>query len=218
MQLRTWQCDSVRAYGSVLRMQSPGRIKLEDCTAEREPNLVPPCPNCLLGFLLAWAVPQTVHRYCLEPPAVTSQSHGVRVLVIQPTGICSLCSKWHSNPVFLTNIECFQDWSWQCRCGDQAGWEEHCCAFHQNGIQTLYRFQDRETPCIQEEGLIMLLTIAKCSKPYWNPWHQSTCCKPFPWVKASMAAGWFLWVSSICTAYSQRPKWDRGAASRSVSK
>lgn len=130
----------------------------------------------------------------------------------------SLCSKWHSNPVFLTNIECFQDWSWQCRCGDQTGREEHCCAFHQNGIQTLYRFQDRETPCIQEEGLIMLLTIAKCSKPYWNPWHQSTCCKPFPWVKASMAAGWFLWVSSICTAYSQRPKWDRGAASRSVSK
>lgn len=127
----------------------------------------------------------------------------------------SLCSKWHSCPVFLTNTECCQDWSRQCRCGDQAGQQEHCCAFHQNGIQTLYRVQGREIAHIQEGSLITLLTMGMCSKPCWNPWHWSMSCKPFAWAKA---ARWFSQVSSICTACSQSPEWGRGTAGRSVSK
>lgn len=126
----------------------------------------------------------------------------------------SLCSKWHSSPVFLTNTECCQGWSWQWGCGDQAGPEEHHCAFHQNGIQMLYRVQATETACIQERSSITFLTMGMSSKPCWNPWHWSKCCKPFPWVKASKAARWFPWVSRVCTACSQSPKWGRGAASR----
>lgn len=47
------QLCAVGAYGSVLRMQNPGRIKLEDCTAKRETSLLQ-----LLGISLAWAVPK----------------------------------------------------------------------------------------------------------------------------------------------------------------
>lgn len=125
----------------------------------------------------------------------------------------SLCSKWHSSPVFITNIEGCQDWSWQCRCGDQPG-QEHCWAkWNPNVIQS-----PGQGKRLHSGSLIMLLTLGMCSRPCGNPWHWSTCCEPFAWVKASKAARWFLRVSSICTACSQSPKWGRGTASRSVSK
>lgn len=35
----------------------PCGIKLEECTAQREPNLLQPCPSCSLGIHVAWAIP-----------------------------------------------------------------------------------------------------------------------------------------------------------------
>lgn len=74
MQLGTCQC-AVGAYGSVLKMQSPGRIKLEDCTAKREPSLSQPCLDNLSGISLAWAVPKLCIGAVWEPQVGKSQNH-----------------------------------------------------------------------------------------------------------------------------------------------
>lgn len=69
------QLCAVGAYGSVLRMQSPGRIKLEARTAKREPNLLQPCLDNLLGISLAWSVPKLCTGAIWESQAGESQNH-----------------------------------------------------------------------------------------------------------------------------------------------
>lgn len=125
----------------------------------------------------------------------------------------SLCSKWHSSPVFLTNTERCQDWGsdWPRRRLLCISWKWNPGITIESPGQGNCLYSGRKLNHLANyrrvlQSLLKFLALKQVL--------QAPSLSP----EASKAARWFPWVSSTCTACSQSPKWGRGAAGRSVSK